>query len=105
MNRKKAISHLTDMIACIQPGHPVRVGIDGVDVSGKTMLAEKLIEPLKSKGRSVIRVSIDGFHNPSKIRYRQGRGSPKGYYEDSFNHNVIASCVLEPMGPGRKPGI
>ncbi len=65
------------------------------------MLTDELIGPLQSKGRKVIRVSIDGFHNPSEIRHRQGRCSPaKGYYEDSFNHNAIATNVLEPLGPG-----
>ena len=100
MNRKKAILHLVDMIVDIQLDYPVRVGIDGVDASGKTMLADELIEPIQSKGRSVIRVSVDGFHNPREIRHRQGRCSPQGYYEDSFNHNAIASSVLEPLGPG-----
>ena len=100
MNRIEAIYHLADMIVRIQLDHPVRIGIDGVDVSGKTMLADELIEPLQDKGRSVIRVSIDDFHNPSNIRYRQGRDSPQGYYEDSFNHDAIVSSVLEPLGPG-----
>jgi uridine kinase len=100
MNRTQVISDITDLIAGIYLDHPVRVGIDGVDVSGKTMLADELIEPLQSRSRTVIRVSVDGFHNPKAIRYRQGRGSPKGYYEDSFNHDAIVAYVLHPLGPG-----
>lgn len=100
MNRKEAISLLANMIACIELDHPVRVGIDGVDGSGKTMLADELVEPLQNRERNVIRVSIDGFHNLCEIRYQQGRGSPKGYYEDSFNHGAIVSDVLGPLGPG-----
>ena len=46
------------------------------------MLADELIEPLRARGRSVIRASIDGFHNPREIRHQQGRDCPKGYYED-----------------------
>jgi uridine kinase len=61
MNRTQVISDITDMIAGIYLDHPVRVGIDGVDVSGKTMLADELIEPLQSKSRTVIRVSVDGI--------------------------------------------
>lgn len=100
MDRKEAIFYLVDMIANIELDHPVRVGIDGVDASGKTMLADELIEPLQSLGRNVIRVFIDAFHNPAEIRYQQGRCSPEGYYEDSFNHGAIASNVLEPLDSG-----
>ncbi len=100
MNRKETISHLADMIAAIQLDHPVRVGIDGVDASGKTMLADELVGPLQTKGCSVIRVSVDGFHNPGEIRHRQGRGSPQGYFDDSFNLEAIVSNVLMPLGPG-----
>ena len=86
------------MIAEIHLDHPVRIGIDGVDASGKTMLAEELVAPLEARGRYVIRVSIDGFHSPQVTRHRQGRSSPRGYYEDSFNHKAILSCVLLPLG-------
>ncbi len=88
------------MIAAIQRDHPVRVGIDGVDASGKTVLADELIKPLRDRRRSVIRVSVDGFHHPREIRHRRGRGSPQGYYFDSFDYNAIVSNVLEPLGPG-----
>jgi uridine kinase len=100
MNRKEAIYQLADMIAAIHLDYTVRVGIDGFAASGKTMLADELIEPIRSRGRSVIRVSLDGFHNPGEIRRQQGYSSPQGYYDDSFNHNAIVSKVLEPLGPG-----
>ena len=98
MSRSQVISELADMIAEIHLDHPVRIGIDGVDASGKTMLAEELVAPLEARGRYVIRVSIDGFHSPQVTRHRQGRSSPRGYYEDSFNHKAILSCVLLPLG-------
>jgi len=100
VKRYTAIKKLAMIIDGIKRDHPVRVGIDGVDASGKTTLGDELVKPLESLGRNVIRLSIDHFHNPRKIRYRQGRLSPQGYYEDSFNFNTIISHVLEPLGPG-----
>lgn len=99
MLRAQAISDLTHMIARIRLNHPVRVGIDGVDASGKTMLADDLVDSLQATNRSVIRVSSDDFHNPREVRYRQGRNSPQGFYDDSFNYNAIIANVLEPLGP------
>jgi uridine kinase len=100
MKRTEAISRLSDLIAAINLDHTVRVGIDGVSCAGKTMLADELVEPLRSRGRDVIRASIDGFHNPREIRHRQGRSSPRGYYDDSFDIDSVLSCVLLPLGPG-----
>jgi len=100
MSRSQVISRLADLIGGIRLPHPVRVGIDGIDAAGKTSLADELAGPLAERGRPVIRVSIDGFHNPRTVRYRRGRGSPRGYYEDSFDLPRILSCVLLPLGPG-----
>ncbi len=99
MLRTQAISDLTDMTTCIRLNHPVRVGIDGVDASGKTMLADELVDSLQAKNRIAIRVSVDDFHNPRSIRYQQGRNSPQGFYDDSFNYHAIITNVLEPLGP------
>ncbi len=99
MTRVQVISDLVDIISNIKLNHPVRVGIDGVDASGKTMLADELANSLQIKDCNVILISVDDFHNPSKIRYQQGRNSPQGYYEDSFNYNAIITNVLKPLGP------
>ncbi|MEJ2111635.1 MAG: hypothetical protein P8Z37_17345 [Acidobacteriota bacterium] len=98
MRRSHAIQELMGMITGIHLDHPVRVGIDGVDCSGKTNLANELADSLKSTGRQVIRASIDGFHNPSSMRQKQGQYSPKGYYEDSFDLDSLLKCLLLPLG-------
>lgn len=94
------IDQLAQKIAGIHLGRPVRVGIDGKSCSGKTRLADELIEPVRAHGRAVIRATIDGFHNPPEIRHRQGGSCPRGYYEDSFDLEAVKSCVLLPLGPG-----
>lgn len=100
MARVDVVGRLAAMIASVRLDHPVRVGIDGVDCAGKTVLADELVAPLKSFSRPVIRASLDGFHNPRAIRHGRGRTSPIGYYEDSFDHGAVVSCILRPLGPG-----
>jgi len=78
---------------------PLRVGIDGIDAAGKTILAERIASCLTKNGHPVIRASIDGFHNPSIIRHQRGSYSPEGYYYDSFNYELLKSCLLEPLEP------
>jgi uridine kinase len=99
MSRADRIDELAAAIVAARPGHPTRVGIDGVDGSGKTTLADELVEPIRRAGREVIRGSIDGFHNPRAVRYARGSDSPEGYFLDSFDYAALRRDLLEPMGP------
>ena len=98
--RSVLIRELAVLIAVEIQTHPLRVAIDGIDASGKTMLADELIVPLQELGRPVIRASVDGFLNPRAFRYRLGANSPEGYYQDSFNYESILKNLLYPLGPG-----
>jgi uridine kinase len=99
MKRSQAIEKLAREITRLWRPHPVRVAIDGVDAAGKTTLADDLEKPLEALGRTVIRASIDGFHNPRKIRYQEGRNSPEGYYSHSFDEKALKIALLDPLGP------
>ncbi len=82
------------------PAAPVlRVAIDGVDGAGKTTFADELAEVLRG-ARPVIRASIDSFHNPRAVRYARGRGSPEGYFHDSFNYDGLLETLLNPLTRG-----
>lgn len=100
MKRSKLLEALAQQIAQIQKPHPVRVAIDGVDASGKTTLADELAAFIEAKNRPVIRASIDGFHNPARVRHARGNTSPEGYYFDSFNYDALIKQLLIPLGPG-----
>jgi uridine kinase len=100
VKRTELIDYLAHRIIQIQKGHPLRVAIDGPDAAGKTTLAQELISPLQARGRPVIRASIDGFHNPARIRRKLGSTSPEGYYHHSFNYRALIDGLLSPLGPG-----
>ncbi|HEY33400.1 MAG TPA: hypothetical protein G4O10_09905 [Dehalococcoidia bacterium] len=100
MQTSQLLDHLCEAILGYQKDLPILVGIDGLDASGKTILADKLADRLEESSRQIIRASIDGFHNPRVIRYRKGRDSPNGYYQDSFNHQLIIDKLLRPLSSG-----
>lgn len=77
-----------------------RVGVDGVDGAGKTIFADELAEMLRTAGKNVVRVSIDGFHHPRDVRYRRGRSSPEGFWLDSYDYPRFSTEVIEPFSPG-----
>ena len=82
-------------------GVPVRrVGVDGVDGAGKSRFADELAAVLAARHASVIRASIDSFHNPRAVRYRRGRHSGEGYFLDSFDLDALRARLLDPLSPG-----
>jgi uridine kinase len=98
--RESCIHELARAVDAIDLPHPVRVAIDGVGASGKTVLADELGAELTLMGRAVIRASVDGFHNPPEVRHARGSTSPEGYLNDSFDYRALVSCLLDPLGPG-----
>jgi uridine kinase len=95
-----SLEYVARQILKVSVPHPLRVGINGVDGSGKTVFAQHLARALKDQTeRQVICASIDSFHNSRSVRYARGRESPEGYYRDSFNFHALITDLLEPLGP------
>ncbi|MFC0604147.1 hypothetical protein [Winogradskyella pulchriflava] len=97
MSEKETFELITNRILSIQKDKrkPVRIAINGIEGTGKTVMAEKLTEYLNSKNIRAIQVSIDGFHFKKEVRYKQGRDSAKGYYEDSYDEIAFVEKVLK----------
>lgn len=73
------------------------VAVDGVDGAGKTTFADELAETLRSMSATVMRASVDSFHHPRSIRYRQGRDSPHGFFDDSYDYATLKRVLLDPL--------
>ncbi|KGJ78524.1 hypothetical protein QF029_002576 [Priestia megaterium] len=46
----------------------------------------------------MIRTSVDHFHNSRSIRYRQGKESAFGYYQDAHDYESFKHKLLIPLG-------
>ncbi|WP_064967904.1 hypothetical protein [Tenacibaculum ovolyticum] len=97
MKEKETFELIKTSILSIQEkkDKPIRIAINGIEGTGKTVLAEKLTKYLNSENLNAIQVSIDGFHFNKEVRYKQGRNSAKGYYEDSYDEIVFVEKVLK----------
>jgi uridine kinase len=74
------------------------VAVDGVDGSGKTSFTAALVAEFQDRPSIVIHA--DDFLNPSPVRYAQGRHSPEGFWEDTYNYAALREQVLIPLGRG-----
>ncbi|WP_430781525.1 uridine kinase [Actinoplanes sp. G11-F43] len=98
--RQEVIGHVAGRIPAGRGGDCLRVAVDGPDGSGKTVFADELADAVGALGRPVVRVSIDDFHHVRAVRYRQGRESPMGFWQDSYDYQRFRGDVLEPFAPG-----
>ncbi|MEV7405368.1 hypothetical protein AB0N93_33870 [Streptomyces sp. NPDC091267] len=98
--RDQVIDRIADHLSAQDPGHPLRVAVDGITAAGKTTLARALTSAVAGRGRPAIHLSMDGFHHPRAHRHRQGRESAVGYYQDAYDFPAFARTVLTPLGPG-----
>ena len=99
-SRAGTVRQAAALLCAHDPGHPVRVAVDGVTASGKSTLARELATAITETGRPVIHLTMDGYHHPRAHRYRQGRLSARGYYDDAYDFAAFARHVLVPLGPG-----
>jgi uridine kinase len=99
MKRAELLGRLTELVGQRVAPHTVRVAVDGPDAAGKTTLADELACALRAVGRPVLRVGVDDFHHPRRLRHRRGPLSPEGYLHDCFDHEALRRLVLDPLGP------
>jgi len=81
-------------------GSPVRVAIDGMTGVGKSTFIQELADALRALGAKVATASGDDFHHQREVRYRQGRHSARGYFEDAYDYQAMADKLLAPLAPG-----
>jgi len=106
MNRSHLLRVLGDIIVERKlEGSPLKVAIDGRSASGKTTLADELGGLIRSSGFQVLRPSLDGFHHRREHRYRQGKYSARGYYQDAFDYESAIEYALKPLTQNTFPAL
>jgi len=78
----------------------LRVAVDGPPAAEPAALADALVDPLRVRGREVLRVSTWDFLRPASLRYEHGRTDPDARYEDWLDAGGLRREVLAPLSPG-----
>lgn len=68
------------------------VAIDGVDGSGKSVLADRLIAALAAAGTEVALLRVDDFRRPVDWA-RAGRAEADVYYDDYYDLGLLDDCL------------
>ena len=77
-----------------------RVVVDGAAPAGPGALADALVDPLRARGRPVLRVSAADFLRPASVRLEHGRTDPEAFRHDWLDVGGLLREVLNPVEPG-----
>lgn len=99
-DRIRLLDQVADAVPVPGPPATLRVAVDGVDGSGKTVFADELAQVLRRRGHEVVRVSVDDFHQVRALRYVRGNTSAEGFWLDSYDYDRFRTELLEPFGKG-----
>lgn len=91
-------NQLADRLAATQPGHPLRVLVDGAPATAPHRLADELVEPLRERGRPVLRLDARWFWQPASLRLEWGHHDDQSYYENWLDAAALRREVLAPLG-------
>lgn len=96
----KLVAELADTIASCGPDRRLAVIIDGAPPAAPGRWADTLVDPLRLRGRPVLRVSATDFARPASLRYERGRTDPDARYDDWLDLPGLAREVFTPLTPG-----
>jgi len=94
------VAEIVDLLTSREADSHLRVAIDGPPAAEPERLADALIDPLRVRGRSPVRIRTDDFLRPASLRLEFGRHNPDSFYEGWFDEPGLAREVLDPAGPG-----
>ncbi|MEU4802795.1 uridine kinase [Actinosynnema sp. NPDC023587] len=77
-----------------------RVLVDGAPPARPGELADALVEPLRARGRPVLRVSAADFLRPASVRLEFGRTDPDSFRDGWLDTGGLLREVLDPLEPG-----
>ena len=82
------------------PGRAVRVLVDGAPAADPGTWADALVDPLRLRGRPVLRASAADFLRPASLRLEFGRHNPHSLLAGWFDLGALRRELLEPLGAG-----
>jgi hypothetical protein len=94
------VDEIAERITQVRESSWARVAIDGAPAARPGELADALVDPLRVRGREVLRVSAGDFLRPASLRLEYGRDDPDLYYTDWLDVGGLTREVLAPLEPG-----
>src|SRR5690349_1607264 len=93
------VDDLVERLASRESDSRIRVAVDGADAADPGRLADALVDPLRVRGRSAVRIDTRDFLRPASLRLEFGRANPDSFYAGWFDEAGLIREVLGPAAP------
>lgn len=94
------VTHVADAIEGLPRDSRTAVALDGAPPTRTDVLASRLVEKLRVRGRAAVHVAARDYLRPASLRLEFGREDPDLFYTDWLDLRAIEREVLAPIGPG-----
>lgn len=88
---------IAELIAATRPECWLRVAIDGAPAAGSGDLADRLVDPLRVRGRQAVRVRAGDYLRPASVRLEHGHTDPESYRSGWLDAAGLRREVLVPF--------
>lgn len=83
------------------PPRRLAVAVDGAEAAEPWALAQRLVDPLRVRGRAALHVRAQDFLLPASLRLEHGRTNPDSFYERWLDVSGLRREVLDRLPAGR----
>src|SRR3989442_2382943 len=80
------------------------VGISGIDGSGKSTMAQQIVESLKRQGLNAALIGVDAWHHPPEKRFNQ-YDPAQHFYDNAFRFDELFDTLINPLRHNRSTHI
>jgi hypothetical protein len=93
------VEEVAERVAALEGGPWLRVAVDGAPAARPGGFADALVDPLRLRGRPVVRVSAWDFLRPASLRLEHGHRDVYAYYEGWLDEGGLRREVLDRVDP------
>ena len=104
MNIDRVIEIITSRRQELSLKASLLVAISGIDGSGKSTMAQQIVERLKSRGLNAVSIGLDAWHHPPEKRFNKDTPA-QHFYNHAFRFDELFNILINPLKHNRSAHI
>lgn len=96
MKIDEALAVITSARQALSPSISLLVALSGIDASGKSTIAQEIVERLRISGLNAILVGLDPWHNAPEKRFSKDAPA-EHFYQHAFRFPELFELLIDPL--------
>ena len=104
MNLDQVVEIITSRRRELAPQASSLVAISGIDGSGKSTIAQQVVERLQGRGLNAVSIGLDAWHHPPEKRFNKDAPA-QHFYHHAFRFDELFHLLINPLRHNRSAHI